>query len=142
MSVFYTARANVTGGRDGRARTDDGLLDVLLQLPAKNATATNPEQLFAAGYGACFLSALNLTASQHDVDAEGFEIDCRVDLLKHDDDWGLAVKLNARMPGVDDETAEQLLREAHQICPYSKATRGNIDVSLFAGDRSVTQATG
>jgi Ohr subfamily peroxiredoxin len=130
--VLYTAKAHTTGGRDGASRTSDGRLDVKLSSPGTSGNGTNPEQLFAAGWSACFLSALALAASQKKVPLPGDRaIDVEVDLGK-DKDGGftLRARLNVSLPGIERETAQALLDSAHQICPYSRATRGNIEVAI------------
>jgi lipoyl-dependent peroxiredoxin len=140
MNVLYTARANVTGGRDGRATSADGHPDLLLKPPPElggpqQPEATNPEELFALGFGACFLSALSLLARQQKISAKEFRIDSAVDLGQDGDNgFGIAVELHGTMPGVDPDKAKELLHTAHEVCPYSKATRGNIEVRLFLGD--------
>jgi Ohr subfamily peroxiredoxin len=130
--VLYTAKAHTTGGRDGGvSRTDDGRLEVSLSLPGTPVGGTNPEQLFAVGWSACFLSAIKLVAHKakvtlpHDV-----AIDAEVDLGPADGSYGLAARLNVSLPGVESEVARRLLEEADQICPYSRATRGNIAVAI------------
>jgi Ohr subfamily peroxiredoxin len=132
--ALYTARATATGGRTGRARTPDGALDVGLVMPRElggdGGAGTNPEQLFAAGYSACFLSALKLVAGKRGVDAEDAEV--TADVAIHPDGRGfkLSVALDVALPGVDPETASKVVEAAHQVCPYSNATRDNIDVDL------------
>jgi osmotically inducible protein OsmC len=141
--ILYTARAHTTGGRDGRAATADGRHDLLIKVPMElggpdEPEATNPEELFALGYGACFLSALSLVARQQKISAKEFTIDSAVDLVQTDDGgFGVAVELHGTLPGVDDEQAAELMRTAHSVCPYSKATKGNIDVRLYVGDQQV-----
>ena len=143
MKPLYTAAAHVTGGRDGRATAVDGHPDLSLKPPAElggpaDAEATNPEELFALGYGACFLSALSLVARGQKISAKAFEMDARV-VLGQDDDggFGLAVELHGTLTGVEDEKAAELMRTAHTVCPYSKATQGNIGVALFVGETPV-----
>jgi lipoyl-dependent peroxiredoxin len=136
--VLYTAHAHVTGGRDGRGRTSDGELEVELRIPTEMGGAgggTNPEELFAVGYAACFESALGAVARRRHVDAGEVTIDSAVSLLPTGDGgFKLAVTLDVTLPSVDDrETAVQLIRGAHEVCPYSNATRGNIDVDLLLG---------
>jgi osmotically inducible protein OsmC len=143
MNVLYTAEATATGGRDGRARTSDGTLDLSLKPPKElggpGGDATNPEQLFAAGYGACFLSALSLIARSQKISARKFSVDSRVDLgYTEGDGFGIAAELRCDLPEVDQALAEDLVRRAYQECPYSKATRGNIDVALYAGEVKVS----
>ena len=143
MNVLYTAEATATGGRDGRARTSDGNLDLSLKPPKElggpDGDATNPEQLFAAGYGACFLSALSLIARSQKISAKEFSVRARVDLGQTDGGgFGIGAELRCDLPKVDQELAEKLVRRAYEECPYSKATRGNIEVALYAGDAKVT----
>ena len=129
--VLYTAKAHTTGGRDGGSRTDDGKLDVKLATPGTKNVGTNPEQLFAAGWSACFLSAVQLVASQQKVALPADRaIDAEVDLGTADGGYLLRARLNVSLPGVDREVAQQLVDAAHEVCPYSKATRGNIDVTI------------
>ena len=139
MKVLYTARAHVVGGREGRATGAGGHPDVRLQPPpemggpADGAEATNPEELFALGYGACFLSALSYVARQQKISAKAFTLDSEVSIVEGDDGGSsLAVALHATMPGVDAAKATELLHAAHDMCPYSRATRGNIEVVLDA----------
>lgn len=138
MQVLYTAEAVAVGdGRDGEVRSSDGVLDEQLATPAElggpGGDKTNPEQLFAAGYAACFHSALKAAARQAKVRLDGTEVTARVGLGR-DDDGGfrLAVELVAHLPGVERTTADELVAAAHRICPYSNATRGNIEVALTA----------
>ena len=128
--VLYTAKAHTTGGRDGGAsQTDDGRLDVKLSSPGTRA-GTNPEQLFAAGWSACFLSAIKLVAGKKKVTLPAdVAVDAEVD-LGTDGVFGLAARLNVSLPGLDREAARALVDAAHQVCPYSNATRGNIDVAI------------
>jgi lipoyl-dependent peroxiredoxin len=130
--VLYTAKAHTTGGRDGGAsQTDDGRLDVKLSSPGTGGTGTNPEQLFAAGWSACFLSAVKLVAGKKRIPLPAaVAIDAEVDLGVTRGAFGLAARLNVSLPGVDPETAQTLVDAAHQVCPYSHATRGNIDVAI------------
>jgi osmotically inducible protein OsmC len=136
--ILYTAHAHVTGGRDGRGRTNDGELEVELRIPTEMGGAgggTNPEELFAVGYAACFESALGSVARRRHLDAGEVTIDSAVSLLPTGDGgFKLAVTLDVTLPSVSDrETAVQLIRGAHEVCPYSNATRGNIDVDLLLG---------
>jgi len=132
--VLYTAKTHTTSGRDGRATSDDGLLDVQLNPPKSlggNGSATNPEQLFAAGYSACFLSAVKFVASQKKIAVPAdASIDAAVDLGPIPQGFGLRVELVINLPGMERGFAEDLVSAAHQVCPYSNATRGNIDVIL------------
>lgn len=132
--IMYTAKTHTTGGRDGKAVSDDGLLNVNLALPKAmggTGTATNPEQLFAAGYSACFIGALRHVASlQKQRIPDDVAIDASVDIGPIPQGFGIAVKLAIHLPGLDRNTAQQLIDAAHQVCPYSNATRGNIKVEL------------
>jgi len=135
MISLYTAIATASGeGRNGHTRSSDGLLDVDVRIPAEmggQGGATNPEQLFAAGYAACFHSALKMVASGTDADLEGTEITTRVSLgkLEHGG-FGLAVELDLYAPELEAGLAQELLEKAHAVCPYSNAIRGNVDVRL------------
>lgn len=130
QKVLYTAKTHTTGGREGTSRTSDGRLEVKLSNPGA-PSGTNPEQLFAAGWSACFLSALALVASQKKVPLPADRaIDAEVDLGTNEGGYLLRARLNVSLPGVDRDVARELLEEAHQTCPYSKATRGNIDVEI------------
>jgi Ohr subfamily peroxiredoxin len=129
--VLYTAKTHTTGGRDGASRTSDGRLDVKLSTPGTSGSGTNPEQLFAAGWSACFMSAVGLAASKRKVVLPADRaIDAEVDLGTSDGGYVLRARLNVSLPGLDREVAQALVDDAHQLCPYSKATRGNIDVVL------------
>jgi Ohr subfamily peroxiredoxin len=132
--VLYTAKAHTTGGRDGRSVTDDGLLDVKLAPPKAlggAGGATNPEQLFAAGYSACYLSALKHVGGMKKVAIPAdAAVDAEVDIGPIAQGFGLAVRLAVSLPGLDRAVAQDLVDTAHQVCPYSNATRGNIVVDL------------
>ncbi|AEG94580.1 organic hydroperoxide resistance protein [Ramlibacter tataouinensis] len=129
--VLYTAKAHTTGGRDGAARTDDGRLDVKLSSPGTSGTGTNPEQLFAAGYSACFIGAMKAVAPKVGVTVpQDASIDAEVDLGPIPNAYGIAARLNVRLPGLDRAQAQKLVDAAHQVCPYSNATRGNVDVKI------------
>ena len=132
VKLLYTAKAHTTGGREGGAsRTSDGRLDVKLSVPGTPGNGTNPEQLFAVGWSACFLSAIKLVASKMKVKLPpDTAIDPEVDLLMGDDGYSLKARLNVILPGVERQVAQSILDGAHQTCPYSKATRGNIDVTI------------
>src|SRR5690606_16273815 len=132
--VLYTAVATAHGGRDGRVATDDGRLDVTVSPPKElggSGTGTNPEQLFAAGYSACFQGALGVVARQEGADVSGSTVTARVGIGKNDDGFGIIVEIEAEIPDMDAADARALLEKAHQVCPYSKATRGNISVTLL-----------
>ena len=136
--VLYTARATAEGGREGHTATDDGRLDVLLAMPpemggAADGVGTNPEQLFAAGYSSCFHSALKLVARRMKLDADDSAVTATVGIGPAEGmpGYGLTVELAVALPKVADrEQGQQLVEAAHQVCPYSNATRGNIDVTL------------
>jgi Ohr subfamily peroxiredoxin len=143
--VLYTAEATVTGGRaEGHGRTSDGALDVQLRSPvelAGDGGATNPEQLFAIGYAACFESAIGVVARREHADVGDLSIDSRVSLVPLEGGgFQLAAALDVRLPQVsDDEQAIRVVAAAHRVCPYSNATRGNIDVELRANGHAVTE---
>ena len=128
--VLYTAKAHTTGGREGGAsRTSDGRLDVKLSVPGTPGTGTNPEQLFAVGWSACFLSAIKVAAARKKVRLPpDLAIDTEVDLGTNGGGYLLQARLNVSLPGIEREVAQALVDGAHQECPYSKATHGNIDV--------------
>jgi lipoyl-dependent peroxiredoxin len=129
--VLYTAHAHTTGGRDGQSKTDDGRLSVNLSSPGTPGTGTNPEQLFAAGYSACFLGAMKAVAGMQKITIpEDTSIDASVDLGKISNGYGIAARLEVSLPGMEREAAQKLVDAAHQVCPYSNATRGNIDVAI------------
>jgi len=129
--LLYTAKAHTTGGRDGASRTSDGRLDVKLSSPGGPGGGTNPEQLFAAGWSACFIGAMKVAAGKMKVALPPeTAIDAEVDLGLSEGNYTLAARLNVSLPGVSRETAQSLVDAAHQICPYSRATRGNIDVAI------------
>ncbi|MEU3048762.1 organic hydroperoxide resistance protein [Streptomyces sp. NPDC006984] len=131
--VLYTAVATAHNGRDGRVATDDGSLDVVVNPPKAmggSCSGTNPEQLFAAGYSACFQGALGVVARQENVDVSGSTVTAEVGIGRNDDGFGIIVRISATIPQVDPATARDLIAKAHQVCPYSKATRGNITVDL------------
>ena len=135
MNVLYTATAHATGdGRNGHATTDDGILDLDLRIPTAlggPGGATNPEQLFAVGYAACFHSALKLVAGQSKLDVTDSEVSASVGIgTLPSGGFGLAVELDVHTPNLEPAVAEALVAKAHEVCPYSNATRGNIDVAL------------
>ena len=131
--LLYTARTHTTGGREkGSARSSDGRLDITLSTPGGPGTGTNPEQLFAAGWSACFEGAMAVVARKTKVMLPAdMAIDAEVDLnLAGSDDFFLRARLNVSLPGIDRATAQSLVDRAHELCPYSKAVRGNIDVTI------------
>jgi Ohr subfamily peroxiredoxin len=141
--VLYTAEASVTGGRiNGHGVTSDGMLDVQLRSPKEmggEGGGTNPEQLFAVGYASCFESALGAVARREKVEVGDVSIDSRVSLLPTEErDFTIAAELDVTLPGIQDaKQAVELVAAAHQVCPYSNATRGNIDVTLTANGQKV-----
>lgn len=130
--VLYTARSHTTGGRqNGHGRSDDGRIDVHLSPPGQAGNGTNPEQLFAVGYSACFLGAMKAVAAKLKLSVpEETAIDAEVDLGPTSLGYGISVRMKISVPGMERAQAEQLVAEAHKVCPYSNATRNNIDVTL------------
>lgn len=129
--VLYTAKTHTTGGRDGASRSSDGRLDVKLSSPGTAGGGTNPEQLFAAGWSACFIGAIGVAASKMKVSLPAERaVDAEVDLGMSDGGFLLRARLNVSLPGLEREVAQSIVDAAHQICPYSKATRGNIEVAI------------
>jgi lipoyl-dependent peroxiredoxin len=129
--VLYTAKAHTTGGRDGASRTDDGRLDIKLSPPGMGGSGTNPEQLFAAGYSACFIGAMKAVAGKMKITLPAdLAVDAEVDLGPVGSVYGIAARLNVTLPGMDRAAAQGLIDAAHKVCPYSNATRGNIDVAV------------
>ena len=130
--VLYTAKTHTTGGREnGASRSSDGRLDVRLSTPGTARIGTNPEQLFAAGWSACFEGAMGLAARKRKIDLPAdLAIDAEVDLCLADGAYFLQARLEVSVPGIERDIAQALVDEAHQTCPYSKATRGNIDVVI------------
>lgn len=129
--VLYTGKTHTTGGRDGESRSSDGRLDVKLSAPGSSGAGTNPEQLLAAGWSACFIGAIRKAAAALKVAVpDDLTVDAEVDLGMGGNAYFLRARLNVSLPGVDAATAERLIAAAHDTCPYSKATRGNIDVTL------------
>ncbi|MDR6196655.1 organic hydroperoxide resistance protein [Siphonobacter sp. SORGH_AS_0500] len=135
MEKLYTAQATATGGRNGQVKSSDGVLDLEVRVPKEmggsGGAYSNPEQLFAAGYAACFDSALNLIIRTGKVKTGTTTVTAEVSIGKNDaGGFGLAVTLDVTIPGVDQATAEALVEKAHQVCPYSNATRNNVEVTL------------
>ena len=135
MKTLYTADATATGGRNGHVKSDNGVLDVQVRMPkalgGSNDDYTNPEQLFAAGYAACFDSALNLVIKQEKVTTGTTTVSAKVSIWQNDaGGFGLAVELDVNVPEIELEKANELVAKAHQVCPYSNATRGNVEVRL------------
>lgn len=129
--VLYTARTHTTGGREGASRSSDGRIDLKLSPPGSAGQGTNPEQLFAAGWSACFIGAMNRAASGLKVKLPAdVAVDTEVDLGTAGDEYFLQARLNVSLPGLDRDVARAVVDGAHQICPYSKLSRGNINVEL------------
>ena len=130
-TVLYTGRTHTLGGRDGASRSSDGRLDIRLSPPGSPGTGTNPEQLFAAGWSACFIGAMGRAAQASGVKLPAdVAVDAEVDLGKSGDGFALQARLRVSLPGLDPAVARAIVDGAHQLCPYSKATRGNIAVEL------------
>lgn len=130
-NVLYTGKTHTTGGRDGASRSSDGRLDIRLSPPGSAGSGTNPEQLFAAGWSACFIGAMGKAASALKVRLPSdVAVDAEVDLGMTGDAYFLQARLNVSLPGLPADVAQALVEKAHQTCPYSKATRGNIDVVI------------
>lgn len=130
-TVLYTGKTHTSGGRDGESKSSDGRLDVKLSPPGSSGPGTNPEQLLGAGWSACFIGAIGKAAAAQNVSLpSGVAVDAEVDLGKTDNAFFLQARLNVSLPGLDPVVARSLVDAAHQTCPYSKATRGNIDVEI------------
>lgn len=130
-TVLYTGKTHTTGGRNGESRSDDGRLDIKLSAPGSSGSGTNPEQLLAAGWSACFIGAMGKAAVALKVTLPtDVAVDTKVDLGKTENAFFLQARLNVSLPGLDPVVARSLVDAAHQTCPYSKATRGNIDVVI------------
>ncbi|WP_270181392.1 organic hydroperoxide resistance protein [Alkalihalobacillus sp. CinArs1] len=135
MKPLYTAKAFAHGGRQGKVESSDGVINMDLRMPkelgGQGGEATNPEQLFAAGYAACFDSALNMVARMKRVKLNDTSVEAHVSIGKEEDGaFGLSAKLTVTIPDIDQQTAEELVKAAHETCPYSRATRGNMEVEL------------
>ncbi|WP_027803505.1 organic hydroperoxide resistance protein [Paraburkholderia dilworthii] len=129
--VLYTGKTHTTGGRDGASRSSDGRLDIKLGSPGASMAGTNPEQMLAAGWSACFIGAMGLAAKKLQVALPAqTAVDAEIELAMNDSGYFLRARLNVSLPGIERETAQTLADIAHQTCPYSKATRGNIDVVI------------
>ncbi|MDG0024395.1 organic hydroperoxide resistance protein [Trinickia sp. Y13] len=134
MSTLYTGKTHTTGGRNGQSRSDDQRLDIKLSAPGSNGAGTNPEQLFAAGWSACFIGAMGRAAQEAGIalppdTAVAAEVDLNMDTERG---YFLAARLNVSLPGLDPAVAQSVVERAHQLCPYSKATRGNINATVRA----------
>ncbi len=134
MSALYTATATAEGGRSGQVTSSDGILNEVLTMPRElggdGAAGTNPEQLFAAGYAACFESALRMVARKHKAKVDGTKVTAAISIHKDGEGFKLSAALTVSIPGMEREAATKLAEAAHQECPYSKATRGNMEVSI------------
>jgi lipoyl-dependent peroxiredoxin len=129
--IIYTGKTHTTGGRNGASRSSDGRLDIQLTAPGATGEGTNPEQLFAAGWSACFIGAIGKAAQVQQVTLpKELAVDTEIDLAQGDDGYSLQARLNVSLPGIERATAQALVDLAHQTCPYSKASRGNIDVTI------------
>lgn len=130
MKELFTATVTAIGGREGRIRSEDGVLDIALAMPGVKKETTNPEQLFAAGYAACFDSALNLVAQQEKIKHGGSEVTAHVTLHQGPEGYSLSVKLDVLVSDVEMEVAQKLVEAAHKVCPYSRAIKDNITVDV------------
>jgi osmotically inducible protein OsmC len=129
--VLYTAKVHTTGGREGTSHSSDGRLEVKLSSPGAPGPGTNPEQMFAAGWSACFEGAMGIAARQMKITLPAdAAIDAEIDLCKTGDDFFLRARLHVSLPGLESTIAQALVDAAHRTCPYSKATRGNVDVTI------------
>jgi Ohr subfamily peroxiredoxin len=142
QKVLYTAHAHVSGGREGRGSTDDKKIDLQLRLPKEmggSGEGSNPEQLFAVGYAACFEGAVRFVAGQRKINAQNASVNSSVSIgPRNDSGFGIQARLEVSLPDVDAETAKDIVKTAHeQICPYSHATRGNIDIEITVNGESV-----
>ncbi|AOM79562.1 organic hydroperoxide resistance protein [Pedobacter steynii] len=132
--VLYTGKVQVTGGREGEAKSSDGRLEIKLATPGTLGTGTNPEQLFAAGWSACFIGAMKHNASRLQIPLPAeTSVNAEVDLASGDEGFALQARLQVNLPGLSPEQAQTVVEAAHQTCPYSKATRGNIGVEISIG---------
>jgi Ohr subfamily peroxiredoxin len=134
-NIIYTAHTHASGGRDGIARSSDGRLNVRLSRPGTSGDGTNPEQLIGAGWSACFISSMEVVARAHGITLpDDRAVDAEVDLFPDGSAYSICVRLNVSLPGLDHQTAQSLVEAGHEICPYSRATRGNIDVAVTLVD--------
>ncbi|MBN3762068.1 organic hydroperoxide resistance protein [Burkholderia sp. Ac-20365] len=130
-NVLYTGKVHTTGGREGAARSSDGRLDIKLSTPGSTGAGTNPEQLLGAGWSACFIGAMGIAARGLSVSLPAeTSVDAEIDLGTTDNAYFIQARLNVSLPGLPRDVAQQVVDRAHQTCPYSKATRGNIDVTI------------
>ncbi|VVN40966.1 Organic hydroperoxide resistance protein OhrB [Pseudomonas fluorescens] len=129
-TVLYTGKTHTTGGRNGEARSDDGRLDIKLSPPGSSGSGTNPEQLLAAGWSACFIGAMGKAAAAMKLSLSDITVDAEIDLGKTEEAFFLQARLNVSLPGLDPAVARAVVDDAHQRCPYSKALSGNIDITI------------
>jgi osmotically inducible protein OsmC len=140
--VVYTDKVHTAGGREGAAQSDDGRLDIKLSSPGSRGSGTNPEQLFAAGWSACFEGAMGIAARKMQIALPpGTAIDAEVDLCNADAGYYLHARLTVRLPGLEHQLAQVIVDAAHQTCPCSKATRGNVDVAIHVVNSQPTNQT-
>jgi osmotically inducible protein OsmC len=137
MKTLYTAHATTVAGREGHSQTDDKQLSLQMSKPGSGKPGTNPEQLFACGYSACFGSALEAVAKKQKLNPSEIKVEAEVNLNQDDTGYFLSVTLNISLSDIDMETAKALVEKAHHVCPYSKATRGNIEVKLKVNDNAI-----
>jgi Ohr subfamily peroxiredoxin len=129
--ILYTAKVHIIGGRDGSAKSNDGRLDITLSNPGSKGTGTNPEQLFAAGWSACFMGAMHYSAAKQQVTLPAdTTVDAAIGLASGGDGFSILAHLMVNLPGADPEQAKAIVAAAHETCPYSKATRGNINITI------------
>lgn len=129
--TLYTAKTHTTGGRDGSSKSSDGILEVQLATPGSQKKGTNPEQLFASGWSACFMGAMGIASRKMQVAfPKDAAVDAEVDLVMTEEEYSLRARLNINLPGIERNTAREIIEAAHRTCPYSKATAGNVDVQL------------
>lgn len=130
-TIVYTGKTHTTGGRNGASRSSDGELDIKLSKPGSPHAGTNPEQLFGSGWSACFLGAIEKAAAEREVKVPSdAAVDAEIDLAVDDSGYSLIGRLNVSLPGIDRQLSEAIAARAHELCPYSKATRGNIEVEI------------
>lgn len=140
MKTLYTAKVTTTGGREGTIKSDDGKLTMKLSRPVAGAPGTNPEQLFAAGYSGCFGGAVQYLATQKQLKVDNVAVTAEVSLNQNEQGFVLSAVLHVELPALDQKAAEELVAAAHQFCPYSKATRGNINVDLVVNGKALAKA--
>ena len=141
MTILYTAHVTTLGGREGTVKSDDKQIDLKLVKPGSGSNGSNPEQLFAAGYSACFCSAVEAVAKKEGANVGQVTVNAEVSLHKDDaSGFALSAVLDVQLPGLDKAQAEKIVEAAHQMCPYSKATRGNIEVTLKVNSSEMKQA--